>query len=259
MERYKENIQDHFDDQSVEIRSKQGANTYGSATMPFLLRSPYAFIEEEILIDLESKIVLDLCCGTGIYAIYPAMMGANVEGVDISEKSISMAKERASNFDLSTKCKFTVGDVESLNYPKSYFDIVLIYGSLSYLEIEKTFDYLSRIIKPGGKLIVVDSLGHNFIFNLNRRKNLKNWAKTDIDRLSTIKKKDIYRAENFFSKLEVRGFDFFTAGMFYFNKVFNTDFKPKFFFTLDRLILRLPLFKWLAFKVVFVCSKDENA
>ena len=49
--------------------------------------------------DIDSKNVFDLGCGTGIFAIASALMGANFAvGVDIDEDSINLAREVSDKF-----------------------------------------------------------------------------------------------------------------------------------------------------------------
>ena len=236
-----------------------GIDAYGSNTMPFALREPYQYIEKKFLQNISSKKILDFCCGTGIYSIYPALQGAQIEGVDISRKSIDVSKARAEHFNVSNNCNFRVMDGEQLDYAENSFDIVLIYGSLSYLNIEKIYRDLSKIIKPGGQLIVIDSLGHNPIFNINRRRNIKNWSsiRTDTKRLETMKRKDVVLAQRYFKTTEIRCFNLITAGLFFINKVLGTNFQPRILFSFDNILMRTPLIRWLAFKVVFVCQKED--
>ena len=59
------------------------------------------------------KYVLDLGCGIGTQAILFARAGALVHGIDISEKSISIAEERRGAEGLE-KLFFTQGNIEYL-------------------------------------------------------------------------------------------------------------------------------------------------
>ena len=98
----KENILSHFNEQSSSFKT----NDYGSNMMDSILRQPYKYIEDKFLTSIENKEVLDYCCGTGIYSIFPALNGGNITAIDISDKSIEVAKQRAKNFGVSKKCNF---------------------------------------------------------------------------------------------------------------------------------------------------------
>ena len=71
--------------------------------------------------DIDGMSVLDLGCGTGIFAIASSLMGARCSlGVDIDEESISLAKNTKNGIYQShdidgTNTNFIVGDINSFN------------------------------------------------------------------------------------------------------------------------------------------------
>ena len=71
--------------------------------------------------DIDGMSVLDLGCGTGIFAIASSLMGARCSlGVDIDEESISLAKNTKNSIYQShdidgTNTNFIVGDINSFN------------------------------------------------------------------------------------------------------------------------------------------------
>jgi len=63
--------------------------------------------------DIYKKKVVDLGCGTGIFAIGAALIGAKeVVGIDIDSSAIKIAKKEAEKFDLEN-ISFMVEDVEN--------------------------------------------------------------------------------------------------------------------------------------------------
>ena len=65
--------------------------------------------------DIEGKDILDLGCGTGIFAIGSALMGANSSvGVDIDEDSIKLASEVSGKLELDN-VDFIVSDICDFN------------------------------------------------------------------------------------------------------------------------------------------------
>ena len=65
--------------------------------------------------DIENRGIVDLGCGTGIFAIGSALMGANSSiGVDIDESSIVMAREASRKLNLDN-ADFIVSDICEFN------------------------------------------------------------------------------------------------------------------------------------------------
>ena len=246
-------LTEHFDIQASSSNKDNNLKKYGSLVNDPYLRSPYAFIEENYLSDISNKKVLDYCCGTGIYSIFPALKGAYVFGVDISEQSIKIAKSRAARMGLKDKCDFLIGDAEFLDYKDNSFDIVLSYGSLSYLNLEEAFKEIKRVLNPEGIFIAVDSLGHNPLFNINRKRNILKYAPEHYSDLRTLKITEIGDLSNkFFSSLKIFYFDFFSVFGYCLQKYFKIQISPNLFTYMDKQLSRIPLLRKFFFKAVFV-------
>jgi SAM-dependent methyltransferase len=80
------------------------------------------------------KRVLDIGCGIGTDTINFARAGARVTAVDLSEKSIELARRRADVFGLSDRIDFRVADAERLSEvisPEPY-DLVYSFGVIHH-------------------------------------------------------------------------------------------------------------------------------
>lgn len=65
--------------------------------------------------DIDGKNILDLGCGTGIFAIASALMGADLAvGVDIDDDSINLANEFSCNLNVDN-LKFIQSDISDFN------------------------------------------------------------------------------------------------------------------------------------------------
>jgi putative methylase len=65
--------------------------------------------------DIKGKKVVDLGCGTGMFAIGAALLGAReVVGVDVDPDAVAIARTQASRMGLDS-VKFTSGDVQSFS------------------------------------------------------------------------------------------------------------------------------------------------
>lgn len=114
-------------------------------------------IELGLLGDVAGKKILHLQCHFGQDSISLSRMGAKVTGVDLSDKSISMAQETAKNLGLDTQ--FICCDI--YNLPKNLidqFDIVYTsYGTIGWLpDINKWAKVVSTFLKPNGKFVFVE-------------------------------------------------------------------------------------------------------
>ncbi len=101
---------------------------------------------------------LDLCCGTGDISFALAQRGAETTGLDFSPQMLEMAELRQTNRKSQiANLKFLQGDAQQLPFPENSFDIVTVgYGLRNLTSWERGLDEMSRVAKPGARLIVLD-------------------------------------------------------------------------------------------------------
>ena len=253
--KFKQTVSEHFDKQAKQSIHQDALLELGSSSNDRFLQSPYIFVEEYISKNYSKKI-LDYCCGTGLYSIFPAKQGSNVFGLDISKDSIDLAKLRAKAHDVESFCQFEVGDAENIPFQDNFFNLVLSYGSLSYLDMKKAFKEINRVLCYGGTLIVVDSLGHNPFFNLNRKKNIMNYAPAYYKKLKTLKIKELTRAsDDYFTLEEVKYFDLMTVLGSFIARYFQINLNPAIFLKIDSFLSKIPFLNKCCFKAVFILKK----
>lgn len=92
------------------------------------------------------KTVLDCATGTGDIAFMLEKKGAQVTGLDFSEKMIELAKERATKS--GSKAHFQVGDIENLPFRDKEFDAVTIsFGIRNVEHLGQGLKELGRVAK----------------------------------------------------------------------------------------------------------------
>lgn len=103
-----------------------------------------------------NKKVLDIGCGQGLEVALAKMKGAReVIGVDLSEKSIQLAKKRVDELRLKN-IKFLVADAENLPFRDEHFDIVYSFGVFRHTpNTKKAVEETYRVLKKGGKAIIM--------------------------------------------------------------------------------------------------------
>ena len=114
------------------------------------------------------KNVLEYGCGLGGHAFLLADRGANVTGIDISEVAVAQAKHRAAGYSQGA-LTFMTADAENLHFPDNTFDLVCGTGILHHLDIARSLAEVKRVLKPGGRAVFYEPLGHNPLLNLYRR------------------------------------------------------------------------------------------
>lgn len=102
-----------------------------------------------------SGIVLDIGCGTGIYAIYLAKRGFNVVCIDLSRKMLETAREKARRLHLENKIVFIQADGAWLPFNEKIFDHVLaIFGAFNHTRYyRRGMRTVSKILKKNGYFI----------------------------------------------------------------------------------------------------------
>lgn len=128
-------------------------------------------IELELLGDLSGKTILHLQCHFGQDTISLSRLGAEVTGVDLSDKAIESAKQIAKQTKSNTT--FICCDIYDLpNYLDKQFDIVFAsYGTIGWLpDIDKWSKIVTKFLKPNGQFVFVEFHPVVWMFNDNFEK-----------------------------------------------------------------------------------------
>jgi len=145
-------------------------------------------LKRHLNLDKNSKI-LDAGTGTGFLALLLAELGYEVVGIDLSEKMLSKAIEKAKSkgFDI----KFLVGDAENPPFENESFDAVVSRHLLWVLpNPDRAAENWYRILKPDGKVLIIDGewssnsinaklrrlIGYSLMF-IKERRNPWKWQK----------------------------------------------------------------------------------
>jgi len=102
----------------------------------------------------KGKKVLEIGVGLGADHQRFAAAGADLYGIDLTERAIEHTHRRLLLFGLSST--LAVGDAESLDFPDQNFDLVYSWGVLHHSpDSPKAIAEVYRVLKPGGQAKVM--------------------------------------------------------------------------------------------------------
>jgi SAM-dependent methyltransferase len=216
-----------------------------------LARASDAFEEEWLKQHCPGAVALDYCSGLGGTSLRLAQYGAQVYGIDISEREVATATKvlRDNGYD---DAQFVVGDAEATDFPDNMFDIIVCNGVLHHLDVNRAFPELARILKPTGKIIAMEPLGYNPVIQMYRRLTPRLRTEWEADHI--LSNRDLKLARKYFEGMSLT---FFHLATLFAIPFIRTSFFGRLLAVLervDRVILRVPAVRLMAWQVVFVLS-----
>jgi SAM-dependent methyltransferase len=164
-----------------------------------------AFYVNQLKQSCAGKKVLEYGCGTGSHAPYLVKWGAQVTGIDISDVAIDKATAQARAQHIDGLDYFQM-DAEALTFSNDSFDLICGTAILHHLDLTKAFAELARSLKPDGKAVFLEPLGHNPLINLYRK--LTPGLRTPDEH--PLLMKDFSLAKPQFGKIDLHFFNLFT-------------------------------------------------
>lgn len=114
---------------------------------------------------VDGKKVLDLGCGTGLLTNQIKKWGGDVNGVDLSEEMIKIAKHNINNID------FQVSKSNDLPFTDNEYDIIASSLVMHYVkDLRPSFQEMARVLNQNGELIFSMHHPFNESFNLEKFK-----------------------------------------------------------------------------------------
>ncbi len=108
---------------------------------------------------IHPQTVLDVATGTGDVAIltYKILHPKKITGIDISEGMLEVGRSKVEKLGLENEIELLNGDSESINFPDASFDAVTVaFGVRNFENLEKGLKEMLRVLKPGGKLVILE-------------------------------------------------------------------------------------------------------
>ncbi len=119
-------------------------------------------LAEALLKVTNQGVVADLGAGEGTLAQMLARQADRVIAVDLSPKMVEFGSELARRHELPN-LEYRLGDIEEPPLEDASVDLAFLSQALHHAgSPEKALQQAFRIVKPGGRLVVLDLLQHNF-------------------------------------------------------------------------------------------------
>ena len=108
---------------------------------------------------LDPGSVLDVATGTADMAILASKLlnAKQIVGIDISEGMLEIGKKKIEKLGLQHRIKLLKGDSETILFDDNTFEAVTVaFGVRNFQDLELGLSEIKRVLKPGGKLIVLE-------------------------------------------------------------------------------------------------------
>lgn len=107
---------------------------------------------------VQPKNILDVATGTGDLAIAAAALKPDkITGVDIAEQMLAVGRTKIAEKQLQGMITLQTGDSEAMPFSDNSFDAVTCaYGVRNFENLEKGLKEMSRVMRPGGKLAILE-------------------------------------------------------------------------------------------------------
>lgn len=108
---------------------------------------------------LNPQVILDIATGTGDLALqaYDVIKPQTIQGIDISEGMMDVARQKVEKAGLSDTISFEKQDCLNMKFADNSFDAVMVaFGVRNFENLDKGLKEILRVLKPGGQLMILE-------------------------------------------------------------------------------------------------------
>jgi 2-polyprenyl-3-methyl-5-hydroxy-6-metoxy-1,4-benzoquinol methylase len=102
---------------------------------------------------LAHRRVLEVGAGSGSLAVWLALQGADVTGIDVSEGILQVAAKRAAVSGASHRTRFVTCPIEEFDEPPASYDVIIGNNVVHHFDRDPALANIARLITPDGRAV----------------------------------------------------------------------------------------------------------
>lgn len=109
--------------------------------------------------EVHPKYILDVATGTADVALLlnKYLSPEKIVGIDISDGMLALGRQKIEKQKLKEKIELRQGDSEAIKFPNNTFDAITVaFGVRNFEHLQQGLAEMLRVLKPGGKLVVLE-------------------------------------------------------------------------------------------------------
>jgi SAM-dependent methyltransferase len=163
-ENFDKNLYDKAASKFLNFSNIELIKSSGTYDISPVHRPPFDYYYELIKNNIKpSMTVLELGSGMGRHTGILIETGASIYVNDISSEALKVCKRM--NPEIHRVIESSMDDTK---LDPNSIDVIVSCGALSYVDPKKLDQEIIRLLRPNGKIIIIDSLNENPIYKINR-------------------------------------------------------------------------------------------
>jgi SAM-dependent methyltransferase len=209
--------------------------------------------------NLKGARILDVGIGDGFSSVLMALAGARVTGIEVSTAALARADALAKRHGVTLNLLQMPG--EDLRFENGVFDGILCMSAYHHMDQERAANEFARVLRPAGRLVMIDPLATNPPAWLYRRIG-RVFSREATSRETPLRVRDLRFLQERFGKVEWQGMYFLSVGLFGLDRL-SSESNPlhrvtaaafKWVSPLDSAILKIPGLQRIAWKIGIVAQ-----